>query len=94
MKTMILILALLLSLSSTIYAGDLWTPGSPFNPIVITPVPGQPGKAQAAPQLHDTNRSLFAPGQPYNPYIIQRQPDGSTTIQSDLPFVDSNGGED
>jgi hypothetical protein len=81
MKLLLAIICLS-TLITPVAAGDLLTPGSPFNPIIITPT--GPGQAQATSQFPDLSRPLLAPGQPFNPIIIQRQ-GGQTTIQSLYP---------
>ena len=91
MKTILIILALIIP--TTVTAGNLWTPGSQFNPYVIKQT--GPGQQELTTQYPDPSRPLMAPGQPNNPYVVRQTPNG-TTIQTDWPSFDNDdsGGDD
>jgi hypothetical protein len=90
MKTIIVILYILMP--TTTWAGNLWEPGTSFNPYVIKQT--GPGQQQVTTQFPDLTQDMMAPGQPWNPYVIQKQPNGTTTLQSDWPNMSGSGASD
>lgn len=91
MKTLLILISL--TLATPALAGNLWTPGSQFNPYIITP--GPQGQAQVTTQYPDFSRPMMAPGQPYNPFTIRQQSNGTITMQTDYPpDLGDNSGED